>query len=106
MKKFLVLFAFLLLLASVSLAEDTVTVYDFESGVPGVFLQSGSSAPRVSDAKSHAGTHALYVTNRSGNNWDAVDLSASSLGIDAGVPVTRQTANAGAGCPEHISRIQ
>ncbi|MBE5776694.1 MAG: hypothetical protein E7326_04250, partial [Clostridiales bacterium] len=88
MKKFLVLFTFLLLLASVCLAEDTVTVYDFESGVPSVFLQSGSSAPRVSDAQRYAGTHALHVTGRSGNNWDAVDLNSSSLGIDAGVPVT------------------
>ena len=86
MKKFLVLLLTLLLAMSLAAAEDTVTTYDFESGVPSQFLQSGSATPKASDAVAHGGASALYVTNRSGNNWDAVDLNAKALGIDVGVP--------------------
>ena len=88
MKKFLVLLMALLLCASLAAAEDTITTYDFESGVPGQFLQSGSSAPRTSTSVAHSGNAALYVSGRSGNNWDAVDLNAKALGIDIGVPAT------------------
>jgi len=88
MKKFLVLLMALLLCACFAAAEDTVTTYDFESGVPGQFLQSGSSTPRTSTAVAHGGNAALYVSGRSGNNWDAVDLNAKALGIDVGVPAT------------------
>jgi len=88
MKKFLVLLMALLLCACFAAAEDTVTTYDFESGVPGQFLQSGSSTPRTSTAVAHGGNAALYVSGRSGNNWDAVDLNAKALGIDIGVPAT------------------
>jgi len=86
MKQYLVLLLALLLCLTAASAEDTVTTYDFESGLPGVFLQSGSSAPRTSSAVAHGGTSALYVSGRSGNNWDAVDLNAKSLGIDVNVP--------------------
>ena len=88
MKKFLVLLMALLLCATLAAAEDTVTTYDFESGVPGQFLQSGSSAPRTSTTVAHGGNAALYVSGRSGNNWDAVDLNAKALGIDVAVPAT------------------
>ena len=86
MKKFLVLLMALLLCASLAAAEDTVTTYDFESGVPGQFLQSGSAKPSVSTAVAHGGSASLYVSGRSGNNWDAVDLNAKALGIEIGVP--------------------
>lgn len=86
MKKFLVLLLALLTFTAFAAAEDTVTTYDFESGVPGVFLQSGSASPTVSSAVAHGGASSLHVTNRSGNNWDAVDLNAKSLGIDINVP--------------------
>ncbi len=86
MKKFLVLLLTLLLAMSLAAAEDKVTTYDFESGVPGQFLQSGSASPKASTAVAHGGVSSLQVTNRSGNNWDAVDLNAKALGIDIGVP--------------------
>ncbi len=88
MKKFLVLLLAVLMTLSLALAEDTVTTYDFESGVPGQFLQSGSSAPRTSTKVAHGGSASLYVSGRSGNNWDAVDLNAKALGIEIGVPAT------------------
>lgn len=66
-------------------AEMTVTTFDFEGGVPANFLQSGSSAPEEGSV-AHSGTGSLYVTNRSGNNWDATDLDAESLGIGMNVP--------------------
>ena len=86
MKKFLIFLLAMLLTLSFAAAEDTVTTYDFESGVPGVFLQSGSCAPKTSSTVAHGGASSLYVTGRSGNNWDAVDLNAASLGIDVNVP--------------------
>ena len=86
MKKFLISLLAMLLTLSFAAAEDTVTTYDFESGVPGVFLQSGSCAPKTSSTVAHGGASALYVTGRSGNNWDAVDLNAAALGIDVNVP--------------------
>ncbi len=86
MKKFLVILLAMLLTLSLAAAEDTVTTYDFESGVPGAFLQSGSCAPKTSSTVAHSGASALYVTGRSGNNWDAVDLNAKALGIDVNVP--------------------
>ena len=86
MKKFLIFLLAMLLTLSFAAAEDTVTTYDFESGVPGVFLQSGSCAPKTSSTVAHGGASALYVTGRSGNNWDAVDLNAAALGIDVNVP--------------------
>ena len=66
--------------------EMTATAFDFESGVPAGFIQSGSCAPAVSSKVAHTGASALYVTGRSGNNWDAVDLNAESLGIGMNVP--------------------
>ena len=86
MKKFLISLLAMMLTLSFAAAEDTVTTYDFESGVPGVFLQSGSCAPKTSSTVAHGGASALYVTGRSGNNWDAVDLNAAALGIDVNVP--------------------
>ncbi|MBR6668901.1 MAG: endo-1,4-beta-xylanase [Clostridia bacterium] len=88
MKKFLVLLLMMALCLTLAAAEDTVTTFDFESGVPSQFLQSGSSAPKTSTAIAHSGNAALYVSGRSGNNWDAVDLNAKALGIDVGVPAT------------------
>ena len=86
MKKFLISLLAMMLTLSFAAAEDTVTTYDFESGVPGVFLQSGSCAPKTSSTVAHGGASSLYVTGRSGNNWDAVDLNAAALGIDVNVP--------------------
>ena len=86
MKKFLVFLLAMLLCLTFAAAEDKVTAYDFESGVPGQFLQSGSATPATSTAVFHGGTASLHVKNRSGNNWDAVDLNAKALGIDVNVP--------------------
>ena len=86
MKEFLISLLAMMLTLSFAAAEDTVTTYDFESGVPGVFLQSGSCAPKTSSTVAHGGASSLYVTGRSGNNWDAVDLNAAALGIDVNVP--------------------
>ncbi len=66
--------------------EMTATAFDFESGVPGEFIQSGSCVPAVSSNVAHSGASALYVTGRSGNNWDAVDLNAEAMGIGMNVP--------------------
>ncbi len=86
MKKFLPLLLALVLCLSVAAAEDTVTTFGFESGLPGQFLQSGSASPAVSTAVAHSGNSSLHVSGRSGNNWDAVDLNAKALGIDVFVP--------------------
>ncbi|MBQ4579162.1 MAG: endo-1,4-beta-xylanase [Clostridia bacterium] len=87
MKKLLTLLLSVLLLLAFAAAEDTVTVYDFENGVPGQFIQSGSATPVTTSKIAHGGSDALYVKNRSGNNWDAVDLNASALKIALGAPV-------------------
>ena len=81
MKKFLPLLLALVLCLSVAAAEDTVTTFGFESGLPGQFLQSGSASPAVSTAVAHSGASSLHVSGRSGNNWDAVDLNAKALGM-------------------------
>lgn len=86
MKKFLILLLAMLLMLTVAAAEDTVTTYDFESGVPGVFLQSGSASPKASSTVAHGGASSLQVTNRSGNDYDAVDLNAKALGMNINVP--------------------
>ncbi|MBR6525149.1 MAG: endo-1,4-beta-xylanase [Clostridia bacterium] len=86
MKKFLIVLLAMFVALSCAAAEDTVTACDFETGVPAQFIQSGSAAPAVSNAVAHGGSSALHVKNRSGNNWDAVDLNAKALGIDVGVP--------------------
>lgn len=86
MKKFLPLLLALVLCLSLAAAEDTVTTFGFESGLPGQFLQSGSASPAVSTAVAHSGASSLHVSGRSGNNWDAVDLNAKALGIDVFVP--------------------
>ncbi len=88
MKKFLLCLMATALLFACALAEDAVTTYDFESGVPGAFLQSGSASFEASSAAAHGGASSLRVKGRSGNNWDAVDLNAAMLGIDMGVPAT------------------
>ncbi len=66
--------------------EMTATSFDFEEGLPANFTLSGSAQPTTSSAQAHAGAASLYVTGRSGNNWDAVDLLADSLGIGLNVP--------------------
>jgi len=63
----------------------TVTAYDFETGVPGVFVQSGSATPVAGDI-AHTGEGSMKVTGRSGNNWDAVDLNAGALDIELNAP--------------------
>lgn len=72
--------------AEAAAADMAATAFDFESGVPGEFIQSGSCVPAVSSNVAHSGASALYVTGRSGNNWDAVDLNAEAMGIGMNVP--------------------
>jgi len=71
--------------AAASEAEMTATVFDFETGVPAQFLQSGSAAPKAGET-AHSGSGSLHVTGRSGNNWDAVDLNAAAMGIVVDAP--------------------
>ncbi len=87
MKKFLMLLLSVMLLLAFAAAEDTVTTYDFENGLPGQFLQSGSATPATTSSLAHGGSDSLHVKGRSGNNWDAVDLNAKALNIALGAPV-------------------
>ena len=66
--------------------EMAATSFDFEAGLPAEFTLSGSAQPTTSTAVAHSGAASLYVTGRSGNNWDAVDLVAEKLGISMNVP--------------------
>ncbi len=88
MKKFFLILLALALMLPAALAEDAVTAYDFETGVPGAFLQSGSASLEASSAVAHGGKASLRVKGRSGNDWDAADLNAAMLGINMGVPAT------------------
>ncbi len=67
--------------------QTVATVFDFESGLPEVFSLSGSATPTTSGAQVHSGASALYVTGRSGNNWDCVDLLPEASGIALNAPV-------------------
>ena len=87
MKKFLALVLCALVMLAFASAEDTVTTYDFENGVPGQFIQSGSATPVTTSKLAHSGSDAMHVKGRSGNNWDAVDLNATALKMALGVPV-------------------
>ena len=66
--------------------QMVATSFDYENGVPAEFIQSGSCVPAVSGTVAHGGASALYVTGRSGNNWDAVDLDAAAMGVGMNVP--------------------
>ena len=72
--------------APVENVEMAATAFDFEDGLPANFTLSGSTQPTTSTAVAHSGAASLYVTGRSGNDWDAVDLVADSLGIAMNVP--------------------
>ena len=87
MKKFLALVLCALVMLAFAAAEDTVTTYDFENGVPGQFIQSGSATPVTTSKLAHSGSDAMHVKGRSGNNWDAVDLNATALKMALGAPM-------------------
>ena len=87
MKKFLALVLCAPVMLAFAAAEDTVTTYDFENGVPGQFIQSGSATPVTTSKLAHSGSDAMHVKGRSGNNWDAVDLNATALKMAIGAPV-------------------
>ncbi len=72
---------------AVEVAETTATAFDFESEVPAEFTASGATAPAISTKQAHSGASSLYVTGRTGNNWDAVDLKPDALGIEPFAPV-------------------
>lgn len=67
-------------------AQNAVTI-DFEDGNAAAFSQSGSCTVGVTESQAHSGKQSLRVSGRGSNNWDAVDLSAASLGIEAGAKV-------------------
>ena len=67
--------------------EMTSTSFDFEDGLPANFTLSGATQPTTSTTVAHSGAASLYVTGRTGNDWDAVDLLSDSLGIAMNVPV-------------------
>ena len=84
------LMALCLLLTCFAAAEETAPTtlaFDFEDGNASAFSQSGSCTLGVTESQGHSGTHSLRVSGRSGNNWDAVDLSAAAVGIEAGAKV-------------------
>lgn len=66
--------------------EMTATSYDFEGGIPAEWIQSGACVPTESTAVAHSGNSSLWVTGRTGNNWDATDLTAESVGIVMNAP--------------------
>lgn len=86
MKKLIMLLLALTLSLPFALAEDGALVIGFEDGQIAPFAQSGSCTVAVSESVAHGGSKALAITGRSGNNWDAVDLLADSLGIGMNVP--------------------
>ncbi len=67
--------------------QTVTTAFDFENGLPDVFAQSGSAQPAASTRQAHSGASALYVTGRSGNNWDCVDLKSEAANIPLNAPV-------------------
>lgn len=67
-------------------AQNAVTI-DFEDGNAAAFSQSGSCTVGVTESQAHSGKQSLRVSGRGSNNWDAVDLSAASVGIEAGAKV-------------------
>ncbi|MBQ8555413.1 MAG: endo-1,4-beta-xylanase [Clostridia bacterium] len=73
--------------AAAAETEMTATTFNFEDGMPAQFTLSGSATPDVTTAIAHEGTSSLLVDDRSGNNWDAVDLKADAMGIELGAPV-------------------
>ena len=90
MKKFAILsllvFSLLTLLAGVSFAEETM--FAFDDGVNPGFFQSGSCSVSVKGDAAHSGSHALAVTGRSTNDYDAADYKYQSLGIASGDTVS------------------
>ena len=66
---------FLPCFAAAEEAAQTAATIDFEDGNAAAFSQA------------HSGKQSLRVSGRGSNNWDAVDLSAASVGIEAGAKV-------------------
>lgn len=87
MKKLLVLLMVVLSLSiSASLAEETL--FTFDDGANPGFFQSGSCSVSVKDTVAHSGTHALAITGRASNDYDAADYKYASLNLAAGDTVT------------------
>ena len=78
---------FLPCFAAAEEAAQTAVTIDFEDGNAAAFSQSGSCTVGVTESQAHSGKQSLRVSGRGSNNWDAVDLSAASLGIEAGAKV-------------------
>ena len=79
---------FLPCFAAAEEAAQTAVTIDFEDGNAAAFSQSGSCTVGVTESQAHSGKQSLRVSGRGSNNWDAVDLSAASVGIEAGAKVT------------------
>ncbi len=87
MKKLLVLLMVVLsLMVTCALAEETV--FTFDDGVNPGFFQSGSCSVSVKDTVAHSGSHALAVTGRAANDYDAADYKYASLNLAAGDTVS------------------
>ena len=78
---------FLPCFAAAEEAAQTAVTIDFEDGNAAAFSQSGSCTVGVTESQAHSGKQSLQVSGRGSNNWDAVDLSAASVGIEAGAKV-------------------
>ena len=78
---------FLPCFAAAEEAAQTAVTIDFEDGNAAAFSQSGSCTVGVTESQAHSGKQSLRVSGRGSNNWDAVDLSAASVGIEAGAKV-------------------
>lgn len=87
MKKALFIsFLALILCLSCALAEETA--FTFDDGVNPGFFQSGSCSVSVKSGVAHSGEHALAVTGRSTNDYDAADYKYQSLNLAAGDTVS------------------
>ena len=78
---------FLPCFAAAEEAAQTAVTIDFEDGNAAAFSQSGSCTVGVTESQAHSGKQSLRVSGRGSNNWDAVDLSTASLGIEVGAKV-------------------
>lgn len=87
MKKALFLLVLVLSLSlSMGMAEETS--FTFDDGVNPGFFQSGSCSVSVKDTVAHSGTHALAITGRAANDYDAADYKYDQLKLAAGDTVT------------------
>ena len=84
-KSFSLLLLVTFILAAIGpVCGEAAQLFDFEDGKNPGFYQSGTCKYSVVETDAVSGTHALEISSRTGNDWDAVDLRPAKLGISAG----------------------